>query len=503
MSFSPDGNPLNPESPNMQPPPSIPFPGTEEPTMAESVSDTVDLQDLQFTRPERIIHPDVSAIAVPRIERAGGSVRGLWRLLVRWEDGLKEELRLSDHLQLPDGADLYFTYQPSPPRLNPATQAWSLQAQKEWLSNSTSPSPTALYEDLQRAVATFVAFPEEQTEGARALVCCYTLLTYVYPAWDSLPYVHLLGPHDSGKTTKLMVDRELVFRPFMVADPTKATLFRTLHDCGGTLLNDEADPKKWPKGLKEVLNIGYQRGASVPRMKSDGNGGMTIEHFDVFGPKILAGTETLPPSLASRCVPLRMLRAKSNDNVATESIRQYRWQPIRDGLHSVALDFNSDWLRLSKDMSICPPMFGREKELWQPLLAMAKWWEEQGVPGVHNTLSEFAQMTIQIARDEQDSYRAAAGLLIQILATMRVDNAKPTPAELLREAKRSYPDEFRTYTPHQVANVLRRYGIRTAVYQGNSRYHRVTLAQLKSLAERYGFYLTIDNAEASKPRKPR
>ncbi len=94
---------------------------------------------------------------------------------------------------------------------------------------------------------------------------------------------------------------------------TAASLFRTLHARGGSLLLDEAERLKQARDpdVGEILSMllaGYKRGGSAMRLEAVGDSFRPVT-FDVFGPKALACIAGLPPALASRAIPITMFRA--------------------------------------------------------------------------------------------------------------------------------------------------------------------------------------------------
>ena len=128
-----------------------------------------------------------------------------------------------------------------------------------------------LFKRLRKRIGHFVDLPLDREEGTVSTLALWVIYTYISQAWDASPYLFLTGPKGSGKTTVLIVLSRLVFRPFMTSSPSVASVFRTLHQQGGTFLFDEAEQLK--AGTPEVGQMnamfmsGYKKGMPVTRME--------------------------------------------------------------------------------------------------------------------------------------------------------------------------------------------------------------------------------------------
>ena len=160
----------------------------------------------------------------------------------------------------------------------------------------------------------FIIFPNDHGPIAVAL---WVAFTHVVDAFDVAPYLLITAPEiESGKTKLMEVAAPLCHRPMFSSSMTPAVLFRTIDRDHPTLLLDEADNiwtgRKDDKAteLVALLNAGHRRG--VPARRMGGSGKTTLQEFDVFGPKAIAGAfpevGNIPESLRSRAVHLRMQR---------------------------------------------------------------------------------------------------------------------------------------------------------------------------------------------------
>src|SRR6516164_10108058 len=129
-----------------------------------------------------------------------------------------------------------------------------------------------------------------------------------------------------------------------------------------------------------MLLAGYKRGGQATRLEPVGDTFRPVA-FDVYGPKALACIAGLPPALASRCIPVVMFRAEKGSLKPKRRIDAdpEGWRRLRDDLYALALEHGADWLGLAQRADVCPSgLDGRSYELWQPLLALAAWFEGHG-----------------------------------------------------------------------------------------------------------------------------
>src|SRR5262249_46659468 len=146
-------------------------------------------------------------------------------------------------LVLPDGSRLWIHPTPGdfPMRSPPA---WRTTARQAWLAGAPAPDPADLFRRVCERIAFFIDLPPAVAVGTVATLALWSLLSYIYQAWDALPYLYIGGPLGSGKSRVFEILGRLVFRPLTTSSLTGPTLFRTLHDRGGSLLLDEAERLK-------------------------------------------------------------------------------------------------------------------------------------------------------------------------------------------------------------------------------------------------------------------
>jgi hypothetical protein len=123
------------------------------------------------------------------------------------------------------------------------------------------------------------------------LAAHYVLLTWIFDAFNELPYLRFQGDFGSGKTRALLAVGSIVYKGFFASGAsTVSPVFHTLDAFGGTLVLDEADLRQSGKtaDLVKILNNGTVKGLPVLRSVPNRHKEYSPAAFTVFGPKIVA-----------------------------------------------------------------------------------------------------------------------------------------------------------------------------------------------------------------------
>lgn len=123
------------------------------------------------------------------------------------------------------------------------------------------------------------------------LACYYVLLSWLYDAFNELPYLRLRGDYGSGKTRCLLVIGAVCYRPFFASGAsTISPIFHTLDAFRGTLVMDEGDFRFTDEKaeITKILNNGNVKGMPVLRTVVGNKGQYDVRAFQVFGPKLMA-----------------------------------------------------------------------------------------------------------------------------------------------------------------------------------------------------------------------
>jgi hypothetical protein len=276
---------------------------------------------------------------------------------------------------------------------------------------------------------------------------------------------------------------------------TAACLFRTLHSQGGVLLLDEAERlrDRTPEAgeIRSILLGGYKRGSKANRLEKSGDSFKMIS-FDVYGPKAVAAIGSLPTALTSRCIGIMMFRAGKDSPVPKRRIDEKKqiWQEVCDDLHAMALSHGRAFVDISSWQPECEGINGRDLEMWQPIMAIAKLVEEAGVNGLLSNIKEHAIKSLESVNDEVVPETDEI-VLKQLVEQIRDKPHGITAGELLKKAKEEDVNLFARYSPKGIGSILNRYGIK-AHRSGGKRYFCPTDRQIRAIEESYGIELGIE-----------
>ena len=123
------------------------------------------------------------------------------------------------------------------------------------------------------------------------VAAAYVLFSWVYDAFNEVPYLRIRGDYGSGKTRFLQTVGSICRTPiFASGASTVAPLFHALSMFRGTLVLDEADFRFTDEKaeLVKILNNGNVRGMPVLRCQASPDGSFDARAYEVFGPKIVA-----------------------------------------------------------------------------------------------------------------------------------------------------------------------------------------------------------------------
>jgi hypothetical protein len=119
----------------------------------------------------------------------------------------------------------------------------------------------------------------------------YVILTWLYDAFNELPYLRFRGDYGIGKTRALLILGSLCYKGFFASGAsTVSPIFHTLDAFRGTLIFDEADFRFSDEKAEivKILNNGNVQGLPVLRTMMNRQREFNPQAFHVFGPKIVA-----------------------------------------------------------------------------------------------------------------------------------------------------------------------------------------------------------------------
>jgi len=127
--------------------------------------------------------------------------------------------------------------------------------------------------------------------GFAQIAAHYVLLSWVYDAFNELPYLRFRGDFGTGKTRALIAIGSVSYKGFFASGAsTVSPIFHTLDSFGGTLVLDEADLRFSDKSadIVKILNNGTVKGLPVLRSVQNRLKEFNPAAFRVFGPKVVS-----------------------------------------------------------------------------------------------------------------------------------------------------------------------------------------------------------------------
>jgi hypothetical protein len=489
---------------------------------------TIAVTATNLVRAELLLHEQVIGMTVPETVIRNNTATGRWRTYLRWKDGTRESRELptridlkSDEGQGGQGGSLWIHPQPSAPQV-PTISNWSDASRQAWIDGEADPDPVAVFDALCAAFDDYLDLPDEPTATNSAseqlpiencpplspqsgtlpiensvvspspttlTLALWTLLTYVYVAWDAVPYLYVGGPAGSGKTRVFELLSRLCFRPLVSSNLSAPALFRTLHDRGGTLLLDEAE--RLNEGapdvaeLRSILLAGYKRGGKASRLESSGDS-FSMNEFAVFGPKALACINAPTGPLATRCIPIAMFRSSPDSLKPRRRLDENaaRWRILRDQLHRLTLGPLGFAAPILSHMTDVCPLAGRQYELWQPLLALCTWLDAAAERNWTPVLLAHAKRMFEETKEQLVPEIDLTTL--RVLTDKLLKNEEPTCNLVLTSCRRVDDANFRQVTPQKIASILRRYGLTVRRLHDGRRFRADSLPQIERVEKSYG-----------------
>jgi len=235
--------------------------------------------------------------------------------------------------------------------------------------------PTELLAAIEKFFRRFCVMPDH----AYFPVAVWALATHSIEIFDTFGYLALTSPvKGCGKTRVLEVLNLLCRQPEMCACVTPASLFRMLREMP-TVLIDEMDLLEGSKSevqdeIRKILNVGYKRGAYVPRCDGPDH---KVVRFPVFSPKALGAIGSLPRTVMDRSIAIQMQRKPKEQKLERFLLFRVEPQavPIAQAAGRFAREFVEDirtaYVYIAESSEIDDmPISDRDIETWLALFAV-------------------------------------------------------------------------------------------------------------------------------------
>src|SRR5437870_3385838 len=283
----------------------------------------------------------------------------------------------------------------------------------------------------------------------------YVLFTWVYDAFNELPYLRLRGDTGSGKTRFLLTVGSLCYKPiFASGASTVSPLFRILDSMRGTLIVDEGDFRFSDEKaeLVKILNTGNGRGFPVLRSESVSGREFSPRAYSVFGPKLIATRGYFQDrALESRCLTEETGGRKLRDDIPINLTFDYKHeaQVLRNKL--LMFRFRNFGKRAIDPALVDRSIEPRLAQIFVPLLSVIE------DAGARQALREVArEYNRDLVSDRGMDVEAQVLEIIRNLQECGYDDGLSIREITSRFAEQHGEDFERKITPHWIGHIVRK-----------------------------------------------
>jgi len=309
-----------------------------------------------------------------------------------------------------------------------------------------------LLDEIRDFISTYCYLPDFWLE----LSSYYALMTWVYDAFTSVPYLEFLGDKDSGKTRIAKCIAECSYNSIKMSGAGSIpALFRLVDRFRGSLFIDEADYKdsEFDSAIAKIVNSGYTRDGVVWRcdvFEKD----YEPRAYSVYGPKILSHREQYKDdATGSRCISF--IVPKNSDipkSIPPQLPPEFAIQG--ETIRNKALKWRFDNLRsLKPDLTLGSELQSRYREIAIPLLNLIK------NNKFKKTLIEFIAASSKEAKDDSELSICVIALRKLLKNEGKYMRIKDIADEIAAEYTKL--GDTRTVTPKNAGHMVHLLGIDT------------------------------------------
>lgn len=339
-----------------------------------------------------------------------------------------------------------------------------------------------LVEEIRRYLVRYV----DLTDEFLGIASYYVLLTWVYDAFNELPYLRMRGDFGCGKTRALLIIGSICYKPFFASGAsTVSPIFHAIDTFRGTLIFDEADFRFSDEKaeLVKIFNNGNVRGFPVLRAAMTAKKEFDPQAFLVFGPKLVAMRESFQDvALESRFLTEEMGQHALRKNIPINLPDVQKDEALK--LRNKLLMFRFETFGSTRiDATLVDPELSpRLNQILVPLLSIV------GDEAVRHDIRRAVGAFEQQLRAERSLAPEAQLLQVLTQAFASADGDKIALAEVTRLFIQQFGADYeRPITNRYIGSLLRR-RLRIATYKSHGTYV-VPLSEgekLKLLCVRYG-----------------
>ncbi len=349
--------------------------------------------------------------------------------------------------------------------------------------------PADLAASVRAFINRYVTLPDTFLE----IATYYVLLSWLYDAFNELPYLRFRGEYGSGKTRALSVIGHLLYKPVFASGATTVSpIFYSLDLFRGSLVFDEADFRFSDERAEvtKILNNGNQAGFPVLRSVMTAQKTYNPRAFHVFGPKVISMRDFFQDqALESRCLSLAMSTVTLAPHIPVSLPETFHSEAR--ALSNQLLSYRLRYRRVTKlrPERASPALSARSNQVILPLLSLIDddTTRERIVNFMHDQESQ--RIATRLERIESVVLEALSTLALQ--SPQNSDAAAPVSVavgDLRTFLLDEHGSEFeRPPTARFLGNILRtKLGLATWKSHGVYRVGIASLTELDRLRARHG-----------------
>ena len=355
--------------------------------------------------------------------------------------------------------------------------------------------------ELVEGVRRFIHRYVDVSPSFERIAAHYVRLTWIYDAFNELPYLRVRGEPGTGKTRFLLTVGSLCYKPiFASGASTVSPLFRIMDAMGGTLVIDESDFRVSDEKAEvvKILNNGNVRGFPVLRTEQvQGSKEFNPRAYSVFGPKIVATRGFFDDrALETRFLSEAMSTERLRDDIPISLPKEHEEEAL--ALRNKLLLFRFRNLRKPRDLQNSNrELSPRLRQVFAPLLSVVA--DEESKRAMVDLARGYEA---ELAVDR--SMELEALLLAAIHELLHEAGRAPSLQDVTERFLLRHGTEYPDVTVRRVGWILRkRLGVVTAKSHGIYVIGADEHPKLARLFERYGVGSTSDERVLeSSPQSP-
>lgn len=203
------------------------------------------------------------------------------------------------------------------------------------------------------------------------LIVSWIIMTYFYPLFPAIPYLHIKAVKESGKSTTLDSIKQTAFNSSKES-ATFASMRDKIDGQRSTFIVDQADNHLGTNSNNNMIDIftdSYKKsGGKVSKMVEEKRKQVAVD-FDTYSPKVFASAKELNQDLRDRCIQIQLIR--SMENLSYLDTDSPIWLELRDGLYKLLIsefqNIKLEYTKLHAKYTNNNEITGRKLELWLPI----------------------------------------------------------------------------------------------------------------------------------------